>query len=188
MFNTIKVNMFRKIIAIVLIISLITVAASQTATEFQTVDSVQNTSFPEEFAAEENVSSDTVHTDNLDASSVRGNSNEFIENRYYRQPAIQNRGIPVTQSNPAQSEDKAVQRKLLPAPVITSDTSATPETDSSWEQTSYKMGKTEKKILLVTGAVLLTGALAIILTKALAKKENPIEKVEFPEPPRTPEY
>jgi len=50
------------------------------------------------------------------------------------------------------------------------------------------MGKVEKRILLITGAILATGGLVLLLVKSLDKGEKATEDVGFPDPPPPPEY
>lgn len=131
---------------------------------------------------------DTVFTkeENVSTRSEIKKTDYYNDDREYKQPSIQNRGVA---TSPNYSGMNA-QRKFLPSPVDTSSVAVPlgPVFDTT-QNKQYRMGRTEKRILLVTGAVLVTGGLALILAKSFGKDDKKSEDgAGFPEPPRPPEY
>jgi hypothetical protein len=184
----------RKFIAIFLIINLITIAAGQEI-NLQTVDALDTLDIASEASSKEELSPiDTLH--NIDSSVVPDSGKNLPKDiksetddrlggeQFFLQASMGDRGVSVTSNTYIQSSDT---RKLLPSPEFQPDTADNSQTDSSLAPT-YKMGKTEKRILLITGAVLVAGGLVFLLVKSIGKGEKATENAGFPEPPRPPEY
>ncbi len=171
----------RKLIAIVLIINLVTIAAGQEI-QSQAEDSVSEDSSSTVLSP--------VETDrgvglpkNIESGAGDNPKNEPI----YRQPSIGNRGVSAVSKTYSQPIDTIAKRKLLPPPIIPPDTADNSQTDSLVAK-PYRVGKTEKRILLITGAILVTGGLVLLLAKSIGKEDKTTEDTGIPEPPRPPMY
>lgn len=188
MYKNCLIMEIRKLIAIVLIINLVTIAAGQEI-NLQAVDTVSDTSSSTELSPLDTSSGDN----SIDPDSEMGLSNgidsgvddTLRKELYYRHSSMGDRGVSAVSNMHA--SDTTVKRKLLPPPVILPDTEDDSQTDSSVVQ-SYRVGKTEKRILLITGAILVTGGLVLLLAKSIGNKEKTTEDTGFPEPPRPPQY
>lgn len=179
----------RKLIAIVLIINLITVAVGQEI-NMQPVETVSETGPSMELSPVDKISDASVDPDSgmglsKNIESVTGDNQR--NGQLYRLPAIGDRGAPATSISHTQSSESVVKRKLLPPPEILPDTADNLQKELSVEE-PYRIGKIEKRILLITGAILVTGGLVFLLVKLKGKGENTTEDAGFPEPPRPPEY
>lgn len=179
----------RKLIAIVLIINLVTIAAGQEI-NLQAVDTVSDTSSSTELSPFGTSLSDDSSIDPDSGTGLSNGIESAVDDTlrkelYYRHSSMGGRGVPAVSN--MHSSDTTVKRKLLPPPVILPETADDSQTDSSVVQ-SYRMGKTEKRILLITGAILVTGGLVLLLAKTIGNKEKTTEDTGFPEPPRPPQY
>ncbi len=181
----------RKFIAILLIINLITVAAGQDI-DLQAVDTVSETSSSEElFPLDTSQSGNSSVIPDSGIGLSEDTESETTDNlkneQNYRQPSIGDSRVPAISNTLSQPFDTIVKRRLLPPPVVPPDTADNSQIDSSAAQ-AYKMGKTEKKILLITGAILVTGGIVLWLVKSIGKGEETTVDAGFPDPPRPPEY
>lgn len=181
----------KKFLVIVLIINLVTVTVGQEI-NLQDTDAGSEVNSSEELSQEDNSQSGNFLVDPdsemgslIDKESRTDDNRKYEQN--YRQPSIGDRGVSAISGANSQLIDTIAKRKLLPPPVVLPDTTDNSQIDSSVVQ-PYKMGKVEKRILLITGAILATGGLVLLLVKSLDKGEKATEDVGFPDPPPPPEY
>ena len=181
----------KKILVIVLIINLVTVTVGQEI-NLQDTDAGSEVNSSEELSQEDTSQSGNFLVDPdsemgslIDKESRTDDNRKYEQN--YRQPSIGDRGVSAISGANSQLIDTIAKRKLLPPPVVLPDTTDNSQIDSSVVQ-PYKMGKVEKRILLITGAILATGGLVLLLVKSLDKGEKATEDVGFPDPPPPPEY
>ena len=181
----------RKLIAFVLILNLVTAAFGQEINS-QNMDTVSEASFSEELSPVDtsHIGNSSVDPDSgmgLSKDTELGTDDNRKNEQNYRQPSIEGRGVPVASDAHSRASGTIVERKLLPPPLILPDTSDNSQADSSVTE-PYKMGKTEKRILLITGAILVTGGLVYLLAKLSGKEESAEVDVGFPDPPPLPAY
>lgn len=181
----------KKFLVIVLIINLVTVTVGQEI-NLQDTDAGSEVNSSEELSQEDISQSGNFLVDPdsemgslIDKESRTDDNRKYEQN--YRQPSIGDRGVSAISGANSQLIDTIAKRKLLPPPVVLPDTTDNSQIDSSVVQ-PYKMGKVEKRILLITGAILATGGLVLLLVKSLDKGEKATEDVGFPDPPPPPEY
>ncbi|NLL14583.1 MAG: hypothetical protein GX267_14355 [Fibrobacter sp.] len=181
----------KKFLVIVLIINLVTVTVGQEI-NLQDTDAGSEVNSSEELSQEDTSQSGNFLVDPdsemgslIDKESRTDDNRKYEQN--YRQPSIGDRGVSAISGANSQLIDTIAKRKLLPPPVVLPDTTDNSQIDSSVVQ-PYKMGKVEKRILLITGAILATGGLVLLLVKSLDKGEKATEDVGFPDPPPPPEY
>ncbi len=181
----------KKFLVIVLIINLVTVTVGQEI-NLQDTDAGSEVNSSEELSQEDTSQSGNFLVDPdsemgslIDKESRTDDNRKYEQN--YRQPSIGDRGVSAISGANSQLIDTIAKRKLLPPPLVLPDTTDNSQIDSSVVQ-PYKMGKVEKRILLITGAILATGGLVLLLVKSLDKGEKATEDVGFPDPPPPPEY
>lgn len=170
-----------KTIATILIISITSNAIGQIILDKETSDTVS--------VSDKTVGSDAATSFTTEAISDRTEEvkQEKLQNTdSYRgmNTSAQNRGV----SSSEMGASSGNQRKLLPPPMMPAIPVDSLAVSDTVQGEKYKLGKTEKRILLITCASLVAGTLAIVLAKMITKSENQQEKESIPEPPPVPEF
>lgn len=150
------------------------------------------------FSIISNVTGQTDSTLCEDEETIQGESpeKEYFWGGYYNQTQMRGRGVSVPTSSGTdrpENQNSSNQRKLLPAPVIidttgNEDNAKIVSVDA--ENKVYKFSDKQKRILLLSGAVLLTGGLVAVVIKLAGKGgDDSAGKVEvIPGPPPLPQF
>lgn len=126
------------------------------------------------------------HTDSV--NNELENFSNFDSSNMYNRFQQQNRGLPSSVKSVPVNESMVSQsgRKMLLPPVI--DSVKTLKADSSiTENRKDRVGKKEKKTLLITGAAAIVAGLAVVIVK-ISGKDKKESNQEIPEPPLPPEF